>query len=152
MNEKIEKLAKHMNVSAKQLKFLELYEETLDFKGSAIKAGLTHANVKRSIKSNTPFAKLYFKLAQELDKDPRFNRTGAIAMLVDLKKRAQAEGKLELELKIIQEINKMIDGNIAATKKTINKVNYDVKGIIDLTKPHEEPKTIDVPYKEVIDE
>jgi len=152
MSETIEKLAKHMNVSDKQLEFLRLYEETLDFKGSAVNAGLKPANVTRSIKNNTPFAKLFQRLAQELDKDPRFNRTGAIGMLMELKERAKDADKLELEFKIIQEINKMIDGNIAATNKTIKKIKYNVKGVIDLTKPHEEPKTIDIPHQDITNE
>ena len=152
MSDTIEKLAKYMNVSDKQLEFLRLYEETLDFNGAAAEVGLKPSNLVRSIKKDTPFAKLFQKLAQEIDKDPRFNRTGAISMLLDLKERAKESEKLELELKIIQEINKMIDGNIAATKKTINKVNYDVKGIIDLTKPHKEPETIDVSYKDITNE
>lgn len=149
MSEKIEKLAKYMNVSDKQVEFLRLYEETLDLKGSAEAVGLKPANVMRSLKNNTPFAKLFQQLAIELDKDPRFNRTGAIGMLMELKERAKEADKLELEFKILQEINKMIDGNIAATKKTINKVNYDVKGVIDLTKPFNEPKTIDIQHSEV---
>lgn len=149
-NEEVRGLAKHMRVSDKQLKFLELYEETLNVNQSAKDAGLLESNIRRDLRSKTSaFAKLFRTLSDNLENDPRFSRIGSISMLLDLKKRAQQEGNHGLEFKIIQEINKMIEGNLAATKKIVENVDIQVGGIIDLSRPPSQPKTIDIKHSEI---
>jgi hypothetical protein len=149
LHKDVEKLGKYMQIKPKYLKFLEYYESSLDFNGSAKRAGIEPANVMKSIQNNTHFGKLYTQLMELIDKDPRVNKVGSIHMLLDLKERAKEAGKCELELKIIQEINKMIAGNIAATRKEVKTETYNVKGVIDLTKPKKEPKTIDIPHESI---
>jgi hypothetical protein len=149
LHKDVEKLGKYMQVKPKYLKFLEYYESSLDFNGSAKKAGLTPANVMKSIQNNTHFGKLYNQLMELIDKDPRVNKVGSIHMLLDLKERAKEAGKCDLELKVIQEINKMISGNIAATRKEVKTETYNVKGVIDLTRPKKEPKTIDIQHEDI---
>jgi len=149
-DEEVSGLAKHMNVSDKQYAFLESYEECLNVQQAAKESGMIPNNIYRDLRRNTAFAKLFKKLSDNLEADPRFNRIGSISMLMDLKKRAADEGKYDLEFKIIQEINKMIDGNIAATKKYVENVDIQVNGIIDLTKrPKKQQKTIDISHEEL---
>lgn len=152
MSEQIEALAKYMKVTPKQMEWLRAYEETLSIEEACKRSGLDKTHAMASLKKNTPFSKLYYRLAKELDRDPRFNKAGAIGMLLDLKDRAKEAGNMNLELKIIQEINKMIRGNIAAAQKEITKKDIRVRGVIDLTKPvKKQPKTVDVDYEEVSD-
>lgn len=149
-DEEVRGLSKHMKVSDKQLRFLELYEDTLNIQQSARDSGMSESNIRRDLRSKTSaFAKLFRTLSDNLESDPRFSRIGSISMLMELKDRAKEEGNTQLEFKIIQEINKMIDGNIAATKKVVENVDIQIGGVIDLSKPPSMPKTIDIKHSEV---
>ena len=148
-NKEVRKLAEESTVSEEQLMFLELYEDTLNVSQSARDAGLSDVNIRRALASNSEFARLFRRLSDNIDKDPRVNKTASLAMLLDLKKRAEKEGKMSMELKVIQEINKMIEGNLAASKKVVENVEVNVSGIIDLTQPPMETRTIDVSHTEI---
>ena len=149
MSEDIMGLVKHMKISEEQETFLEAYRDNLDVMESARIAGLDTRNIHRSLRSNTPFAKMFRRLVDEIDKDPRFNKLGSLSMLLDLKNRAQEAKNQELELKIIQEINKMIKGNIASNRKIVENRNFQITGKIDLSKPIDEPDVLDVDYEEL---
>lgn len=148
MNEEIKGLAKHMRVSEEELHFLEVYEDSLNIMESARTAGLNTVNIHRRLRANTPFAKLYRKLVDNIDKDTRFNKVGSISMLMELKEKAEDKGDYNLAFKIIQEINKMIEGNIASTKRTVENIDVKLEGVIDLTEPPKEIGTVDIPYEE----
>ena len=148
-NEEVERLSRHSRITDNQVKFLELYEDCLDVNAAAKKSGVGVTNIRRALKSDTPFARAFRKLSSDFDADPRFNKIGSLSMLLALKKEASDEGKLDLVLKIIQEINRMMEGNLAATKKVVENVDIKVGAVIDLTQPLDSQKTIDIKHEEI---
>ena len=128
--------------------FLRVYEDTFNVMDSARAAGLDEVNIHRRLKSSSRLARHFRTLIEHIADNPRYNKAGSLNMLTELKKRAAEKEDLNLEFKIIQEINKMIEGNIATQKKIVENRQLEVKGVIDLTKPPNEPKTIDVEYEE----
>jgi len=148
----VKELIEKAKVTKKQKVWLSVYNETLNFGEACRRSNIDKTHVIRSLRSNTQFAMVYEQIISNIDKDPRFNKAGTLGMLVDLKERAREAGNMVLELKIVQEINKMIHGNIAATQKEITKKDIKLKGVIDLTKPvKKQPQVVDIDYTEVTD-
>jgi hypothetical protein len=148
-NKEVRDLTDGSRLTKEQVLFLDLYEDNLDVNASARDSGLDVSNIRRALRGNTEFSKMFRRLSDNIERDPRFGRLGSLSMLIELKDRAREEAKYDLEFKIIQEINKMIDGNLAATKKVVENVDIKVNGIIDLTVPPKEPKTLDIRHEEL---
>lgn len=143
----------------KQEKFLLLYPEVLNVYKTAQEVGIPRSNIVRDLKKDTPFGIKFRRMVEkmEMDNDPRFSKAGTLGDLFKLEEEIRnddsidSEKKYRLILDIKKEINKMIDGNIASTKKVVENKNLFVSGVYDLTKLPEQQtqKTIDIEYTEV---
>ncbi len=148
-------MSEEKKLNSDELEFLKYYESTLNIMDSARRAGLDEVNIHRRLKSSSALGVAFKALVETIDKDPRFNKIGSISVLYKLEesiwedKELEAKDKYKLMLDVRREINKMIEGNIAATKKVVTTREVKVTGVIDLTKPINEPKTIDVGYDDV---
>lgn len=148
MSEDLQHYTQDDKLKDNEKRFLEEYEDSYDIMESARRSGLDTVNIHRRLKSSSTLGKHFKKLIFDIDKDHRYGKAGSITMLMKLKKLAEDKEDYNLVFKIIQEINKMIDGNIAVQKKVVENRQFEIKGVIDLTKPIEEPKTIDISYEE----
>jgi len=143
-------------LTVKQEKFLLLFPETLNIYRTAERVGIARSNIVRDVQRDTPFGRAVRELSKMLDDDPRFSKAGTLSDLYDMEKSIiddetmESKDKFRLLLDIKKEINKMIDGNIASQKKTIENKNLILNATYDMTKlpERQEQKTIDIGYEE----
>jgi len=143
-------------LTVKQEKFLLLFPETLNIYRTAERVGIARSNIVRDVQRDTPFGRAVRELSKRLDDDPRFSKAGTLSDLYDMEKSIiddetmESKDKFRLLLDIKKEINKMIDGNIASQKKTIENKNLILNATYDMTKlpERQEQKTIDIGYEE----
>ena len=132
-----------------QRTILNLYWETFSITKACQLAGVDKSYVYHSLKrTDTEFTKAFNKMTQELETDPRITKVGGIANLIDIAERARQDGRYDIELKVQQELNKMIDKNLAIQKKTVENVNIEVKGVLDLTQD-DDSHYIEADYQDV---
>jgi hypothetical protein len=144
--------------------WLKAYPFVLDVYRAAEIANISVSNIMAYINRDTVFGRkareLIQKVTDGIDKDPRFNKAGSIALLSrmidDITHDAEIESKdkYKLILDIQKEINKMVDGNIAAQKKNVTNTAIMIEGVVDFTKKKRLPEQIteDAEYEEIIGE
>ena len=144
MAKKLSTKALQKRLTKTQSKWLEYYPLVLDIYEAARLAGIRESNILKMLHRNTLFARKAAKLIQDvtdrISNDPRLNKIGSIAALLSMEKSIKRNSKIrpyqkyKLLLEVRREINKMVEGNLAASNHNV-KTNIDisVKGVYDLT-------------------
>ena len=138
----------YRGLTQRQEKFLEVFPITLNVYKSAEIAEIARTNIMADLSKDTPFANCYRAMVENLDNDPRYNKAGSIkslqGMIDELDMMTEEEIKpserIKLKLDIQKEINKMIEGNLASSKKIVENKTLVLEGVYDFTKKQIEPK------------
>jgi len=148
-------------MTEQQEAWLRAYPLVLDVYRAAEIAKISVSNIMAYIGRDTIFGRKARELIEEvtggIDRDPRYNRAGSLARLTAMEEdiisdsEMDAKDKYKLLLDIRKEINKMIDGNIAAQKKSVTNTAIMIEGVVDFTKKKQLPQQIveDADYEEI---
>jgi hypothetical protein len=104
-----------------QKAFLAEYEECMDLKETCDKLNVYIGNIKRDILKETEFAKRFWEIRKNIEKNVKFDKAAGLERLMRYQKAAENMGDYKLAIEIQKEINKMVDGNIAATTQRVEK-------------------------------
>ena len=149
-------------VTPKQAEFLEIFSEIGDFNAACREVGLKPTKVRASLGSSSAFSDAYEKVMENLADDFSFSKVKNLTVLGKMRDNlfeqmqvAQKGGDVKslaflsgAAIKCTQEINKMIEGNLAAQKKIQENVDLKIEGVLDLT-PKDDRKVIDVEYEDL---
>lgn len=137
------------HLTEKQKKILLHYWDTFSLRKACEYAGVTREYIFNARRyPNSKFSQALREVTEMLENDDRVGKVGTLEALLDIERRAREAGDMNVELKVRQEINKMIERNLAIQKKSIETVNIDVKGVLDLTQTKEiESGSEDVDYE-----
>jgi hypothetical protein len=105
----------------RQRTFLAEYQETMDLSKALEVSGIRIGNLRRDIKKDSEFARRYWELRNSVEKDPRFDKAAGLERLMRYQRIAEEKEDFKLAIEIQKEINKMVDGNIAATTQRVEK-------------------------------
>jgi hypothetical protein len=108
-------------LTEKQKAFLAEYQECMDLKEACEKSQIYLGNLRRDIQKDTEFARRFWRIRQAIEKDTRFDKAAGLERLYRYQRIAEEQGDFKLAIEIQKEINKMVDGNIAATTQRVEK-------------------------------
>jgi nitrate reductase alpha subunit len=108
-------------LTEKQKTFLAEYQATMDLASALGASNMQMCNLRRDIKKDTEFARRYWELRNSVEKDPRFDKAAGLERLMRYQRIAEEKEDFKLAIEIQKEINKMVDGNIAATTQRVEK-------------------------------
>lgn len=150
-------------ITPKQAEFLDVFQETGDFNSACSEVGLKPSKVRASLQSGSKFRMAYDKVMESLAESFDYSKVKNLTSLSktrdklegammdalsrdDIKEASFVSGAL---IKCIQEMNKMVDGNLAAQKKIQENHEFKFQGVIDLSGKPSEDKMIDIEYEDL---
>jgi hypothetical protein len=153
-------------VSPKQHAFLLHFQDTASIDKACKACGMRKDKLKDAVaREGTDFSSAYTSVLKGIEKSYEFSKVKNLSELAEMRDTMMEKAKLELQkpkgkigdaafafnsaLKAIQEINKMQEGNLAATKKVNENVDISFSAKIDLTKEEDEDKMIDISHEEI---
>jgi hypothetical protein len=128
-----------------EILFMQTFKDTHSMEGSLkVVTDLQSLRIQGTLRTGKSALALAFKDFVESDPvHPEANKIVILDNLVWIMKQAKNENDTQGVLRAITEINKMIKGNLSASKES-RVIEKHMIGIVDLTKPRDEPKTIDI--------
>jgi len=146
----------YYTVTPKQNTFLNALVETGSAREACKIAKMEYKDFKKSVtESDSSFADAYRTALSKIDSDFDYSRYRNLHDLSALRDRllgeledvSKGDEKLDVAemvaltkgaLSVIQELNKIVDGNLAATKKINENRDFKLNATIDLTKSRED--------------
>tara|TARA_R110000822_G_scaffold91697_1_gene211256 strand:+ start:549 stop:989 length:441 start_codon:yes stop_codon:yes gene_type:complete len=136
---------KKYELESYEVVFIQNFKDTHSLKKSL--EAVTELQAKRinaTLRTGKSALALAFKDFVESDPvHPEANKIVILDNLIWIMNQAKEENDTQGVLRAITEINKMIKGNLTTSKES-RVIEKHMIGIIDLTKPDKEPKTIDI--------
>ena len=134
-----------------EAEFMDMFSATHDLDGSYKALELNHrAAIKAKIRRGTSdLSKAFEEFITKAPAHPKANKVVILDTLVWAMEKSKKEEDTQGVIRAIQEINKMIKGNLVTSQENaISKTK--LIGVIDLSQPkkEDEPVTIDVTHTE----
>lgn len=137
-------------VSPLQYSFLKAFVDTGDVKAACNLSGMRNNKLKMTLQgSKTPFVQAFREVMNNVSNDFNYSKVKNLYELASIRDRLMEIANKKLEggdadlrnatsamtgaLKAMQEMNKMVDGNLAAQKKVNENIDITVEGVIDMT-------------------
>lgn len=157
----------HWEVTPKQYDFLDRLMICGDVKTACYDSGLRYDELKRALSfEDTPFKRAYNSVLKKLDDNFDFSRHKNLYDLDKIRNRLLNEldglenkeqpidvGEVvslaKAAVSVIDTMNKMVDGNLAASRKISEHKEIKLTGVIDMTKPREENAVEDGDYEDI---
>ena len=117
-----------------QAKFLVEYQDCINVGEACRRTGYNQSNVRRDAAKDTAFGRAFREIRKNIEKDIRLDKAAGLERLLGYQKVAEEAGDLKLAIDIQKEINKMVEGNIAATTQREIKENKVEIKVLDFTK------------------
>lgn len=158
----------HWEVTPNQHSFLDTLAIIGDVRTACKESGYRYEDLQRCLMAeDTPFKRAYESTLKKLDGNFNFSRYRNLhdldkirdKMLYFLDKVAQNEDAKKFDVmevvqlaratsSVIEQMNKMVEGNLAATKKVTEHKELKLSGVIDMTKKRD----IEIEDIDIIDE
>lgn len=152
----------YWEVTPLQATFLDELMLTGSVKIACQNSGLRYEDYKRSLNSEgSSFVKAYEHTLKKLDDNFDYSRYRNLNDLHEVREKLLKEMNsdeadpdklvhlVNATVKVIDQMNKMVEGNLAASKKITENRNLKLTAAIDLTKSRQENGIIDVHHEDI---